>query len=54
MDLGSSNHRCLRLVLTDQEYTIIPITQIFMLLNYPDLLNMPKTAIAIEVLKLKD
>ena len=49
-DLEGDNHSYLGLVLIDQEYAIIPNTELFILLHYPAPLTILSIAIAIEAL----
>ena len=53
-DIGEGNHRCLGLVLTDQECNSIPNMQPFAPPNYPLLLVMPLIATVIEVAQMKE
>ena len=53
-NLGGGNYSYLGLVLTDQEYTTIPNTELFILPHYPGPLAIPPIATAIKALQLKD
>ena len=53
-NLGGGNYGYLGLVLIDKEYTSIPHTQPFIVLNYPSLLAILAASIPIEALELKD
>ena len=53
-DLGSGDHGCLDLVLTNAEYASIPGMQLFVPPMYPGSLNIPNNATPIKALNLKD
>ena len=53
-DLGGGNYGYLGLVLTDQEYASIPHTQPFIAPRYPQTLTIPRTAMPIQAMELKD
>ena len=53
-DLGGGNHGYLGLVLTDQEYAIIPNTQPFIAPQYPQPLVITANAAQIQALQLKE
>ena len=53
-DLGGGNHRCLGLVLTDQECNTIPNTAPFVLPNYLPPLVIPQTATPVQAIELKE
>ena len=54
MDLGGENYGYFGLILADNEYTLIPNTQLFTLLHYPSPLVILANSILIQVLELKD
>ena len=53
-DLGGGNHGYLGLVLTDEEYALIPNTQPFIAPNYPPPLVIPANTTQIQALELKE
>ena len=53
-DLGGGNHRYLGLVLTDEEYALIPNTQPFIAPNYPPPLIISANTTQIQALQLKE